>query len=177
MTNIAVGRIKEHKIFIHCCKCGWHLCFYLLLQMFLLSEWGSRKFDKYGAVLKRWWWHREMSLGNIGENKSAQKEIQIKYLGKSAFPMDKNIACTAQHSYQKIIYQISYFMNIRLYIIFNNLIDFFYFKTGFLLYFVPIFCAFPVAMNKFFWLPDVDEWQGIALVPGAQMRKPKNLVV
>ena len=36
-----------------------------------------------------------MSLGNIGENKSAQKEIQIKYLGKSAFPMDKNIACTA----------------------------------------------------------------------------------
>ena len=100
MTNIAVGRIKEHKVVIHCCKCGWHLCFYLLLQMFLLSEWGSRKFDKYGAVLKRWWWHREMSLGNIGENKSAQKEIQIKYLGKSAFPMDKNIACTAQHSYQ-----------------------------------------------------------------------------
>ena len=125
--------------------------------MFLLSEWGSRKFDKYGAVLKRWWWHREMSLGNIGENKSAQKEIQIKYLGKSAFPMDKNIACTAQHSYQKIIYQISYFMNIRLYIIFNDLIDFFILKQVFfyisfqfsVLFQLPWtnFSDFPMLMN------------------------------
>ena len=65
-----------------------------LLQVLPMAIGGSRN---YPAVLSVGG-GTEMSLGNIEEGKSAQKEIQIKFLGKSCFSIEQQIAW---HSFWK----------------------------------------------------------------------------